>query len=141
MAQPYNGAVITYDGLALLTRAQAGDCHIVFTRMAIGDGKPDDPANATSLQSERASYPIRSISYHSDTCVKIRALISNWDTENEEPIITEGFYMNEIGLFAEGSDTGDEILYSIATTSGEQGDYMPAYDYTNPIMIQQDYYA
>lgn len=38
MPQPFNNAIMTDHGAALLTKAQAGECRIEFTRIAVGDG-------------------------------------------------------------------------------------------------------
>ena len=38
MAQPFENAVMTSLGIKLLNDAQAGECNIEFTRIAVGDG-------------------------------------------------------------------------------------------------------
>ena len=38
MPQPFNNAVMTNAGARLLTRAQAGEIKIEFTRIAVGNG-------------------------------------------------------------------------------------------------------
>lgn len=151
MPQPMNRAVMTNDGAKLLTRAQAGECRIELTRIAIGSGSYSEEektmANlqaAAALKEERNSYGLSDISVYSDYSVRVSALITNQDPVSEETLITEGFYINEMGLFAREAGDADgvtEILYSIAVTSGEFGDFMPPYNGYSPAQIIQEYYA
>lgn len=150
MPQPFKNAVITNDGARLLTRAQAGEVKIEFTRMAVGNGdySPTEKTleslqNMGGLKSLKNSYPLSSIDVYSDHSVKISALITNQDPATEQILIDEGYFINEMGLFAreKGEDNSTEVLYSIAVTAGENGDFMPPYNGFNPVHIIQDYYA
>lgn len=150
MAMPFKDAVLTDSGAALFTRAQAGECRIQFTRILVGDGTYTDEEKAadalqtaTALKSEKNSYAIMSAEVVSDYSLKLSFLITNQDPDTEENLVTEGYYINEIGLFAKDADEDDdtEILYSIAVTSGENGDFMPPYNGYNPARIYQDYYV
>lgn len=150
MPQPMNNAVMTHQGARLLTRAQAGECVIQFTRIAIGDGEYAENERTSSalqeamaLKAERNSYTLSSIEIYSDYSVMVRALITNQDPVTSETLITSGYYINEMGLFAKEKDGGDEteVLYSICITSGENGDFMPPYNGYNPAQIIQDYYV
>ncbi|MCD8204523.1 MAG: phage tail protein, partial [Coprobacillus sp.] len=141
---------MTNGGAALLTKAQAGECRIEFTRMAIGNGTytaEEETIAAlqerTELKSLKNSYALSGVSVNTEKSVKVSALLSNQDPTTLEPIITEGYYINEIGLYGKEADGGDdtEVLYSIATTAGDQGDYMPPYNGYNPAEILQDFYA
>lgn len=53
------------------------------------------------------------------------------------------FSINEMGLYAKpaGGAADTEVLYSITTTAGENGDFMPPYNGYNPAQITQDYFA
>lgn len=150
MPQLYNDAVITDMGVRLLNRAQAGEAGIQFTRIAVGDGvytaqerEMSALYKSTALKSERTSYALSSIGIASDNSVKLTALITNQDPVTGEAIITEGYYINEMGLFAmeKGGDESTEVLYSITTTAAENGDYMPPYNGHSPAQIVQEYYA
>lgn len=149
MPKPYNYAAITDAGMSLLNKAQAGQCAIQFTRMATGDGVYEPAEKAASvlrkrigLKSEKNSYTLSSFDCIPAGGVKVTALITNQNPSTGEALVNEGYYINEIGLFAKEKD-GDgstEVLYSI-TTAVEDGDYMPAYSGDNPVQIVQEYRA
>lgn len=150
MPQPFNNAVMTNGGAALLTKAQAGECKIEFTRIVVGNGSYTSAEETvaalqarTALKSAQNSYTLSDISVYSDYSVKVTALITNQDPVTLETLVTTGYYINEIGLYAKEADGDDdtEVLYSIATTAGENGDFMPPYNGYNPAQITQDYYA
>lgn len=149
MPQPYNHAVITDAGISLLNKAQAGQCAIQFTRMAAGNGvyEPEEKTASalqkrTGLKSEKNSYPLSSVGLMPGGGVKLTALITNQDPATGEVLVNEGYYINEIGLFAKekGGNGSIEVLYSI-TTAVEDGDYMPPYNGGNPVQIGQEYHA
>lgn len=142
----FGNAVLTSAGLALLNKAVSGEARLEFTRMALGDGtyteEQKTPAalqTLTALRSERGSYDISTKSTVNATTVKLTALLTNWDKETGEALITEGFHQNEIGLFckAVGDDTS-EVLYSVAVADGE-GTIMPAFTGRNPTQIKQSF--
>lgn len=148
MPQPFNNAVITNSGANLLARAQAGEIKICFTAIATGDGEytADEETlyalqNRSKLKSERNRYAISDILLNTATSVKVTALITNKDPVTEKTLVSQGYHINEIGLFAkaEGEDDDTAILYSIATTAGDVGDYMPPYNGYNPAQITQDW--
>ncbi len=150
MPQPFKNAVITNNGARLLTRAQAGEVKIEFTRMAVGNGDYstsektlESLQSVEGLKSLKNSFPLSSIEIYSDHSVKISALITNQDPVTEQTLINEGYFINEMGLFAREKDeeNSTEVLYSIAVTAGENGDFMPPYNGFNPVHIIQDYYA
>lgn len=150
MPQPFNNAVMTDDGIALLTKAQAGEVRIEFTCMAAGSGEytADEKSLAylqecTALKSWKNSYPLSSISVFKEHSVKITAFIMNYDAVRKEVLVEEGYYINEIGLFAKplGGADDTEVLYSIAVTAGDRGDFMPPYNGYNVAQITQDYYV
>lgn len=150
MPQPFNNAVMTDGGARLLTRAQAGEIKIQFTRLATGNGAYSAAEKTlanlqkrTDLKSPQNSYPLSDIDVFSDHAVKVSALITNQDPVTKQTLVNKGYYINEIGLYAkpDGGGDGDEVLYSLAVTAGENGDFMPPYNGYNPAQITQDYFA
>ncbi len=150
MPQPFNHAIMTNAGANLLLRAQFGEIKIEFTRMSVGNGVYEEEEKSlnslqerTELKSEKNSYGLSDMHIHSEKSIKITALITNQDPVTGEALIEEGYYINEIGLFAreKGDNDSPEVLYSIAVTSGENGDFMPPYNGFNPAEIIQDYYV
>lgn len=151
MPQPFKSAVLTDGGLALLNRAQAGEVKIKFTRIVTGNGtysedeKSDERRQKmTELKSQKNSYPLSDISIFGEHAVKVTALITNQDPVSQRVLVSEGYYINEMGLYAKPEDDADdenEVLYSITVTAGENGDYMPPYNGYNPAQITQDYFA
>ena len=153
MPQPFNNAVMTDGGARLLTRAQAGEISIQFTRLAVGNGMyaPEDKAveniqKQTALKSLKNTYGLSDVEKYSDHSVKATALITNQNPVTGQTLIEEGYYINEIGLYArpvgDGTDMeAGEVLYSLAVTAGDNGDFMPPYNGYNPAQIIQDYYV
>lgn len=150
MPQPFNNAVMTNAGAALLTKAQAGQVKIEFTRLVTGNGTytaaEKTLANLqrrTALKSQKNSYPLSDIDIFSDYSVKVTALITNQDPVTKQPLVTQGYYINEMGLYAKpaGGAAGTEVLYSVVVTAGDVGDFMPPYNGYNPAQITQDYFA
>lgn len=150
MPQPFNNAVMTNAGAALLTKAQAGQVKIEFTRLVTGNGTytaaEKTLANLrrrTALKSQKNSYPLSDIDIFSDYSVKVTALITNQDPVSKQPLVTQGYYINEMGLYAKpaGGAAGTEVLYSVVVTAGDVGDFMPPYNGYNPAQITQDYFA
>ena len=146
MAQPFEHAVMTRSGIKLLNNAQAGECSIEFTRIAVGDGQysTEEKDRGTlekmeALKHEKESYEILSKKKQNDNAVILTTNISNYDVEAGKALITEGFYINEIAVFARAKGTEIEVMYSIAVVSGETGDYMPPYNGYNPAQIIQSY--
>lgn len=146
MAQPFKNAVMTNLGIKLLNDAQAGECSIEFTRIAVGDGSysAEEKERASletmeALKHEKETYSILSKKKQNDNAIVLTTNISNYDDVEEKAIVTEGFYINEIAVFARPKGTEDEVMYSIAVVSGELGDYMPPYNGYNPAQIIQSY--
>ena len=150
MPQLFHSAVITNAGIQLLLKAQAGEAKIEFTKLKTGNGSYAEEEKETSvlqemtdLKSVKNSYCFSDVKIHSDHCVKVTSLITNYDSVARKTLISEGYYINEIGLYAKEKDVknGEEVLYSIAVTSGENGDFMPPYNGLSPVEIIQEYYA
>ena len=150
MPQLFNNAVLTDKGAKLLVRAQAGEIKLQFTRMATGNGTytasektVQSLQKATKLKTQKNTYALSSISVYSEHSVKLTALITNYDPVKETILVSTGYYINEIGIFAkpQGAADTEEVLYSIAVVAGDTGDFMPPYNGYNPAQIVQDYYA
>ena len=149
MPREFNRAVMTNDGADLLNRAQAGNAVLEFTRMAVGDGIFSDEETSVEamqgmkdLKSEKYSYPICKKSVESPRCLKLTSVFWNAAPGEGTAFVTEGFFINEIGLYCREKDNPDsEVLYSVTTVIGGQGDYMPPYNGKNRAEIIQDWYA
>lgn len=150
MPQAFEAAVMTNNGAALLARAQAGEIKIEFTRMAVGNGVYSANEKtlaklqqATKLKSQKNSYTLSDIDIYSEHSVKVTGLITNQDPVSHKTLVTEGYYINEIGLYAKpsGGASSTEVLYSVAITAGTNGDFMPPYNGYNPAQITQDYFV
>lgn len=146
MAQPFRYAAMTKEGIKLLNNAQSGECVMEFTRIAVGDGQySEEEKNRAELEKmnalkhEKASYEILSKKKQNDNAIILTTNISNYDVEEGKALITEGFYINEIAVFAREKDSENEVMYSIAVVDGENGDYMPPYNGYNPAQIVQSY--
>lgn len=150
MPQLSNNAVMTNKGANLLVRAQAGQIKLQFTRMAVGNGTYASSEKtiqalqkATKLKSQKNAYALSAVNVYSEHSVKVTALITNYDSVKQSVLVSAGYYINEIGLFAkpQGAADSEEVLYSIAVVAGDNGDFMPPYNGYNPAQIVQDYYA
>lgn len=150
MPQPFNNAVMTNAGAWLLTRAQAGEVKIQFTRIATGNGTYSAAEKTlaalqarTALKTQKNSYPLSDVDIFSEYSVKVTALITNLDPVTREILVTQGYYINEMGLYAkpEGAPDSAEVLYSITVTTGENGDFMPPYNGYSPVHIIQGYFV
>ena len=149
MPQPFSDAVITAAGAALLLRVETGEAALEVTKIVVGDGvysaAERTAANLrqrTALKSARNTYTPSHVSIVSEDSIKITTLISNLDPVTEQPLITSGYFINEIGVYAkeEGGASSTEVLYCIAVTGGDTGDYMPAYAGGGAAQITQDIY-
>ena len=151
MPQPFSDAIMTDAAVEMILRAQAGEISIKFTRIAVGNGEYTDEEKQldflqrmTELKSEKNSFSLSGIEKINTKCIKVTALVTNQDPATKRELVTgAGYYINEIGLYAKPSDgtDEDEVLYSIAVTTGDHGDYMPPYNGMNPAQIIQEFYA
>lgn len=150
MPQLYNGAVVTAAGAALLDKVHAGLASVQFTRMATGDGtytaeekQPSALQGSTGLKSSRNSYTLSSVGVIPGGGVKLTALVTNQDPATGQTLVSEGYSITEIGLYAKERDGADdtEVLYSITVATYDIGDYLPAYTGGAPAQIVQEYRA
>lgn len=110
---------LTKKGIDLQSKLQVG-ATLKFTRVAVGDGIIEDPSTLVELENlvqYRTSYNINDIVNKGDGTSVIKTIVSNKDLE-------EGFFLREIGVFADDPDLG-EILYCV-TNTGQYADYLPA---------------
>ena len=117
----FKDAVITAQGLELDAKIIAGQVSAVFTGIKIGDGVytgNENLSTVTALKSVRQEFGISSISIINDNTVRLRTVVDNMG-------ITTGYYMSELGVYAQDPDRG-EILYSIALGIKNKMDYQPS---------------
>lgn len=143
---PFLRAVTTDSGISLLNRAQSGEGTIVFTRMAIGDGiySLEEKSEvllkkSKNLKSLRNSYKLSATVKLNDNSIKTTAVISNQDPITKETVVNEGYYINEVGIFAKIYGDERDTLLSIAVTEGEKGDYIPAFTGHETAQIIQNF--
>lgn len=115
----FNGTILTNRGRNLLAKAQTG-VTLNFTRIGLGDGvwpQGIDPATLIALVNEKKSLPIQSLQITGDGTSRLRFVLTNTG-------LNEGFFIREIGIFANDPDLG-EILYAV-TYASDRADYIPA---------------
>lgn len=149
MSTIYNNAAVTALGLAAIAKQTSDNSVVQFTRFKIGNGIYTDEEKtvealrgATALKSEKNTFPISSKRIATDNVtVVLKLMITNYDPDDPETsIVSEDYYVNEIGLFAK-VDGGAEFLFSIAVCTGATGNALAAFDGTNPMQIIQEYNA
>ena len=114
------GTFVVSKGFRLLTKLAASQGSLQFTRAAVGTGKPPEGyspesmigLNAYKIDAEIADYGVQ------DDMAYITVQVSS-------DIVTEGFLVTEVGVFAEDPDEG-EILYGYMDISTD-----PTYIYAN----------
>ncbi len=113
----FPGLVLTQNGRDLQSKAQIGAA-LTFSRVALGDGETSAPDAMAALDNERLSLSIQDFEVIGDGTSRMRVIMTNEALDN-------GFFVRELGVFAEDPDTGEEQLYSY-TNAGEQPDFLPA---------------
>ncbi|MEB3103094.1 phage tail-collar fiber domain-containing protein [Ferviditalea candida] len=114
----FGGFILTKDGRALQTKAQAG-AQLNFTRVAVGNGDLNGQSisDLHALISEKMSLTINKFKTMPDYQAVVGAKLSNQN-------VVTGFYFKEWGIFAQDPDVG-EILYCYAN-SGSGAEYIAA---------------
>lgn len=135
----YKTSKITTNGQELLMQCLANKAEMQFTRIAFGDGVYSSDyglAAQTALKSEKQSVSLSSITVKSKNSLVISSVLSN-------EALTEGYRLNEIGLFAKNKadSNATEILYAICIAEDGYADYFPAYNGYAPTRILQDFYV
>ena len=146
MESGYTYAVITEQGKRLRNAALYEGAKITFTRFALGNGVYSDEEKTTAvmetltgLRSEKNTYLINSSTKASPSRMRFQFLVTNFDPDTGESIVTENYTANEIGLFAKEGESSEEILYSIALCIDEAGDAINVYNGYNPLQIIETY--
>ncbi|NLU09453.1 MAG: hypothetical protein GXW90_00635 [Tepidanaerobacter acetatoxydans] len=114
----FSQLVLTRDGIELQAKVQSGTL-LKFTRVGVGDGALREGQHLntlTNLINYKTSFPINDIKTQGDGTSIIQTVITNKDIE-------EGFFLREIGIYAEDPDKG-EILYCV-TNTGMYADFLP----------------
>ena len=131
----FNEAVTTIKGMRLNTKIQAGQCLMNFTKIKLGKGLHGEDELLEGLEALfeiQQEVSISRVEIMSENTVKISTVISNEGME-------EGFYISEIGVFAEDPDEG-EILYSVAVGTEGKMDYHPSYAEMSNYSLSLDMY-
>ena len=112
----YTGMVLTKKGRVLQAKAESG-FRLNFTKLTIGDGHhAQNPEDVEYLSNPIKDLAISGIQVDPKGYCRIHSNITNEGLE-------EGFYVREIGLFADDPDEG-EILYAVALA--READFLPA---------------
>ena len=150
MPQAFIQAVMTVYGEQLYAKALAGKCNPEYVCIAVGNGQYEESEREkeylkrqTCLKSEKNRYIFSDGKTSPDNQVYLEAIITNYDQKTKTSLITEGYHINEIGIYAKesGQPDGEEKLVSICITANPtgNGDYMPEYNGTETT-ITQGYY-
>ncbi len=127
MAQ-FNGMQITNAGRNVIAKAITGKV-LKFTRGVAGTGFLPEGQDVNELENLIAPFremQIAEVEMTSHTgTAKVLLVLSNKELQT-------GFFLREIGLFAEDPDTGQEILYGYSN-AGNTADFMPASDGPDPV--------
>ena len=121
MAQ-FGGVILTNAGRNILAKALTGK-PLVFTKAWAGKGFLPDGAKVEEFTDLVEPHRVVEIKEMSIPPAIGTAKISLEMTNKE---LTEGFFLREIGLFAEDPDTGTEVMYGYCN-AGEYPDYVPGY--------------
>lgn len=132
MAQ-FSNSVVTNLGAALQTKLIGSGQPLVFTKIQIGNGvyNPVEdlkPKTALKAPIQETTALTAKASTTAQTAI-VRGVISSAD--NPGP----AYRITEIGVFAMDPDLG-EILYSLAATTADYADLMPANTTVFPYLIQ-----
>lgn len=104
-----NELTLTTAGQALISKVQAGECKIVWTKAQIGSGAWDSGLTAaTTLKSPKQTVDITSVAASGESTIQVRVVFSNED-------MAAPFALRELGIFARGdTDPGDsDVLVGI----------------------------
>ena len=132
MAQ-FSGMELTNAGRNILAKALLGK-PLKFTKAWAGDGylpEGQDVKVMTDIVKPHRVMEIAEMNIppHIGTA-KITVVLTNKE-------LTTGFFLREIGLFAEDPDTGDEFLYGYCN-AGDTADYMPGQDGPDAVYYRFD---
>ncbi len=115
---------LTKSGTAILLNALSGKT-INFTKMQLGNGKPQDEKEALSLNNPLITVPFTKIDV-SENYVALTATFNNSTVES-------GFRITEVGFFVEDpDDENNEVLYALGVEDSGTADFVP--DNTNRVI-------
>ena len=106
----WNGSILTTAGIKLQGKVEAGSTKLVLTKLKVGDGAISGVQTLeglTDLVSPKLVILGPTVKDNKDGTVNIGGAITNANLD-------AGFYLKEMGLFAQDPDVG-EILYAITT--------------------------
>lgn len=136
----YNNMTLTDAGRLLLARVHTGECDMEITHAVIGNGEyggTERIAGQEALKNPVQSFGISSYEREEDQ-ILIRFIASNFDMPSGTGF-TEDCYIREIGVYAKEKNTGNEILYALATA--QVPSFMPAYEADSPVTITFSIYV
>lgn len=116
MAQ-FNNLTLTDAGAALIAASIAGGKSFSFSSVKLGSGTQADAKTATSLGSACLTLGIKNTKKLESGAVQLVA-------EGDNSGLSEGFAVNEIGVFAKLDGNTAETLYMYATAEDGKGGYM-----------------
>lgn len=129
----FGNVILTNTSRNILAKALAGK-PLKFTKAWAGDGYVPEGANIcemTDIIKPHRMLEIKEISIPPFIgTAKISLELTNKG-------MTTGFFLREVGLFAQDPDTGTDFLYSYCN-SGDTADYIPGQDSNNPIYYRFD---
>ena len=114
----WNGMILTNKGRVLQAKVEAGET-LSLTKLKLGSGiigEGQSLETLTDLVSPEQNLGIAEKTALENGLTEIKATITNAGLE-------EGYYVRELGVFAQDSDEG-EILYAVTTDTAP--DYLPA---------------
>ena len=125
----FGGLTVTRGGMALLSKALVGKL-LRFSRVTVGDGflpEGQDKKKMTEPVHFVRDLPIHSITV--PTFNNQNGEAQNVGTATIQAVMTnqgiqQGFFVRELGLFAQDPDTGVEVLYAYGN-AGNEADYLP----------------
>lgn len=143
----FSKVTVTEAGMRLLELSETMSQPLVFTKMEIGSGRPigaENVAKYTALKNKVIAATISKVSpVKNDDLSEARAAIY---CAFKNDSLTEGFYMNEVGLYAKVSSSsysdsgwdgyqGAEVLFGYAYALEGKADWLP--DKSTPLDIQE----
>ena len=138
----FNGVTITKAGRTVLAKAIAGK-PLKFSRVSCGDGtltENQDIYEFEGLINELHSLKIFTceVGHNADGTLSpgVAELRAGFDNKN----LKTGFYIREVGVFAEDPDTGEEVLYGYCN-SGDKCGYMPEYGGSDVVEFLYKFYV
>lgn len=117
----FSNFVITNDGQALMARLMANQTTCNFTQIKTSSTvyAQEQLEELSELTNIEQSCDVSTIEVQNPSAIRITGAVNN-------TLLTEGYMVNTIGLYATDLDTGNDILYAVsrAITAG----YMPPYN-------------